>query len=52
MPVITAGLLLGALSGVTTFGMTLDLPLSAIAAGAATGLTWIGGLFLGFTDRS
>lgn len=52
MPVITAGLLLGALSGVTTFGMTLDGPLSAIAAGVAAGLTWVGGLFLGFTDHS
>lgn len=52
MPVITAGLLLGALSGITTFGMTLDGPLSAIAVGAAAGLTWLGGLFLGFDDRT
>ncbi|MFI6248980.1 hypothetical protein [Streptomyces sp. NPDC051016] len=51
MPVITAGLLLGALSGATTFGMTLDGQLSLIAAGAAAGLTWLGGLFVGFSDR-
>ncbi|MFJ8153886.1 hypothetical protein [Streptomyces sp. NPDC094468] len=52
MPVVTAGLLLGALSGATTFGMTLDAPLSAIAAGAATALTWVGCAFLAFTERS
>lgn len=51
MSAILAGLLLGALSGVVTYGMSLDAQLAAIAAAAAVVLTWIGCAFLIITDR-
>jgi hypothetical protein len=42
MPVFVAGLLLGALSGGITYGMSFDALLAAYAGGAAVLLTWIG----------
>lgn len=48
MPVFLAGLLLGALSGGITYGMSLDLPLAGSAAAAAVVLTWIGCAYLAF----
>ncbi|MFI5973593.1 hypothetical protein [Streptomyces sp. NPDC051452] len=46
MSIVAAGLLLGALSGVITYGMSLDLQLAAITAGAAVVLTWLGCAYL------
>ncbi|MFF0139742.1 hypothetical protein ACFYRN_25220 [Streptomyces sp. NPDC005227] len=48
MPVLVAGLLLGALSGGITYGMSLDGHLSAYAGGAAVLLTWLGCTYLAF----
>lgn len=50
MSVFAAGLLLGALSGGITYGMSLDGQLAAITAGAATLLTWFGCAVLIFFD--
>ncbi|MFD4343461.1 hypothetical protein ACFWQ6_01025 [Streptomyces coelicoflavus] len=50
MPVFAAGLLLGGLSGLITYGMCSDGQLAAIAAGAAALLTWLGCAFLIFID--
>jgi hypothetical protein len=50
MPVFFAGLLLGALSGGITYGMSLDVQLAAIAGGAAVALTWLGCAYLIFID--
>lgn len=50
MPVVLAGLLLGALSAAITYGMSFDGQLAAYAGGAAVILTWIGCAFLIFID--
>ncbi|MGW1961741.1 hypothetical protein ACWCPD_15865 [Streptomyces sp. NPDC001935] len=50
MPIFLAGLLLGTLSGGITYGMSLDVQLAAIAAGAAAVLTWLGCAALIFLD--
>ncbi|MFK0172665.1 hypothetical protein ACIQU5_28100 [Streptomyces sp. NPDC090306] len=46
MPIVLAGLILGALSTANTYVMSGDLLLSAYAGAAATALTWLGCLFL------
>ncbi|MFJ6730060.1 hypothetical protein ACIQPQ_34690 [Streptomyces sp. NPDC091281] len=50
MPVALAAPLVGALSGLVTYGMTGDAQLGAIAAAAAVVLTGLGCAFLIFID--
>ncbi len=42
MPLFLLGLLLGALSGLVTYGLTDETQLSLIAAAIAAVLTWLG----------
>jgi len=51
MPVVLAGLLLGALSALVTYGMSLDVQLAAITGGAAVALTWVGCAYLIAEER-
>ncbi|MGW4493766.1 hypothetical protein [Streptomyces sp. NPDC004376] len=50
MPVFVLGLLLGAVSGGVTYGLTVDTPLAAIVGMAAAFLTWLGIATLIFVD--
>ena len=50
MPVFFAGLLLGALSGGITYGMSLDGQLALIAGAVATVLSWLGCASVIFLD--
>ncbi|MFF5891201.1 hypothetical protein ACFY72_20820 [Streptomyces globisporus] len=51
MPLFLLGLLLGALSGLVTYGFTSDNQLSLIAAAIAAVLTWLGlATFLALDD--
>ncbi|MGW3152708.1 hypothetical protein [Streptomyces sp. NPDC001089] len=51
MPIVSAGFLLGALSGGITYGMSLDGRLAAYAGAAAVLLTWLGCAFLALERR-
>ncbi|MFF9310154.1 hypothetical protein ACF1BS_04505 [Streptomyces sp. NPDC014748] len=51
MPVVLAGLLLGALSAVVTYGMSFDVQLAAVTGGAAVVLTWVGCAYLIAEER-
>lgn len=51
MPLFLLGLLLGAISGVVTYGLTADSQLASIAGIIAAVLTWLGlATFLAFDD--
>lgn len=51
MPLFLLGLLLGAVSGLVTYGFTSDNQLSLIAAAIAAVLTWLGlATFLALDD--
>jgi hypothetical protein len=51
VPIVLAGLILGALSSVNTYVMSGDLTLAAYAGAAATALTWLGCAFLATESR-